>query len=135
MAAELVVMTSEKVGDKFKVYRVPLDEIDDIPRHGVLFIIISCEDTVRPRLNGRRRLCEAHGRDYYTLIVRKNNVMLAGWDDDDFVWKGLVDPWAEKSTTKPDHLPMAHPAITFEGKFLHKDEWQKAIKQFNEEMH
>jgi len=135
MPAELVVMTAEMVGDKFKVYRNAIDEIDDIPRHGVLFIIISCVDPVRPRLNGRRRLYEAHSKDRYTLIVRKNNVMLAGWDDGQFEWKGLADPWAEASTVKPDHLPLAHPAITFEGVQIAPDEWKKAIKQFMDEMH
>ena len=134
MSAELVVMTSEKVGDKFKVYRKPLDDIDDIPRTGILFIIISCEDKDRPRLNGRRRLCEAKCHDWYTLIIRKNNVMLAGWDDGDFEWKRLTDPWAESATTKPNHLPLAK-AITFEGIFIQPDEWKKAVDQFMTEMH
>ena len=135
MTAELVVMTSERDGDKFRVYRTPIDDVDSIPRTGVLFVIISCEDLVKPRLNGRRRLCEAHGRDWYTLVVRGENVMLAGWDDGDFVWKKIVDPWVEASTTRPDHLPLVHPAITFKGEFVEKGEWEKALKQFNDEMH
>ena len=134
MSAELVVMTSERVGDKFKIYRAPLDAIKHIPRTGILFIIVSCEDTKKPRLNGRRRLCQKCGRDWYTLIVRKNHVMLSGWDDGDFEWKRLSDPWAEEATTKPDHLPMAH-SITFEGIFIEPDEWKKAIAQFMAEMH
>jgi len=134
MSAELVVMTSERVRDKFKVYRAPIDAIDHIPRKGVLFMVISCEDDKKPRKSGRRRLCERSGRDWYTLIVRKNHVMLSAWDDGDFEWKRLSDPWAESATTKPDHLPMAH-SITFEGILLEPDEWQKAINQFNAEIH
>jgi len=134
MPAELVVMTAEMVGDKFKVYRTPLHENDSIPRTGILFMVISVEDSVKPRLNGRRRLCESCAHDYYTLIVRKNHVLLAGWDQFQFVWKGLVDPWLEASTTHPDHLPMAR-AITFEGVLVSKDDWLKAVDQAMAEMH
>ena len=134
MSAELVVMTDEWVGDRFKVYRAPLDAIDDTPRSGILFIVISCEDDVKPRLNGRRRLCEVHGRDWYTLIVRSKNVLLAGWDDGDFVWHGLPDPWAESSRTIPDHLPMAR-SITFKGAWIEPEKWKKALEQYNAEIH
>ena len=134
MTAELVVMTSEKVNGRFKVYRAPLNIIDHIPRTGVLFIIVSCEDGVKPRLNGRRRLCESSGHDWYTFIVQGNNVLLAGWDDGDFVWHGLDEPWAESSTVRPDHLPMAR-GTTFKGEGIGPEEWQQAITQFMDEMH
>jgi len=135
MSPQLVVMTSEKVDGKFKIYRKALDDLDDIPRTGVLFIAISCEDSVKPRLNGRRRLCQSSGRDWYTLIVRKNNAMLAAWDDGDFEWKRLTDPWDESATTKPDHLPMSGSPITFRGVWIDTEEWHKALEQCNNELH
>ncbi len=135
MGAELVVMTDEHDGDKFRVYRRPLDQLDDIPRTGTLFIIVSCEDAARPRLNGRRRLVEAHGRDRYAVVLRGGMVMLRSWDDGDIEWKRLNDPWAESATTRPDHLPLVRAAITFAGILLPAVEWQRAVAQFNEEMH
>ena len=134
MIDELVVMTDEWDGDKHKVYRTPVNDNDNIPRSGILFMVISCEDTVRPRLNGRRRLCEAHGKDWYTLIVRGQHVMLPGWDDGDLVWYNLDNPWAEETRVIPDHIPMAH-GITFKGKRIPDDEWLQAIDQFMAEMH
>ena len=134
MNAELVVMTSEKVDGRFKIYRAPIDNIDHIPRAGILFIVVSCSDDIKPRLNGRRRLCQSCGHDWYTFIVQGRKVLLAGWNDGDFEWHSLDNPWAESSTIRPDHLPMAR-GITFKGKRIPDDEWQQAITQFMDEMH
>lgn len=131
MTAELVVMTAEKDGDKFKVYRTPVNDLACIPRTGTLFMAVSCEDTVKPRLNGRRRLCQSCGHDWYTLIVRRNHIMLAGWDTGDFEWKRMYDCWDEAATIRPDHLPLAA-GETFKGIGISPEEWQTALQQINE---
>lgn len=122
------------------VHRVALEDVDEIPKEGVLFIVVSQLDPDMPRLNGRRRMAESHSHDRYALIVKKEWFLLYGWDDGDYEWKRhAVNPWAEASTTIPDHLPLSPATINFEGSQLgdnpESPEWLAAVDQFNKELH
>ena len=143
MTAEIVVMYASEDPNragKRLVVRVPLEDVDQLDKTGVLFIIISQLDDVAPRLNGRRRMAEKYGYDRYTLVTKNKWFLLHGFDDGDFKWRRhLGDPFAADATVKPDHLPLVASSVTFEGSQYgespNSPEWVAAVAQFQEEMH
>jgi len=143
MTAEVAVMYSREDparAGKHLVRRVPIEDVDLLPKTGVLFIVVSQLDSVNPRLNGARRMSEAWGKDRYALVVRREWHLLYGFDDGDFQWRRhAVEPFAEASSVTPDHLPLSVPSVTFEGAQLGTGPddplWIAALKQFNEELH
>jgi len=143
MGAEIAVMYNvpdPNDASKKRILRVPIEDVDQLPKTRVLFIIVSQKDPQNPRLNGNRRMAEAHGKDRYCFVFRKEWFLLYGWDDGDFKWRRhLIKPWAEASTVKPDHLPLSPASVVFEGEQLGEGDqdplWIAAYDQFMEEMH
>jgi len=115
--------------------KVPISDIDELKKTGVLAIIISAPDDIRPRLNGSRRVAEATGKDFYYIV--ENNGFIGLDSRDEFERLTLFDkkkPWLECGSF------MIHPQYTgkmtiFEGKAIPDDEWKKALELFNREMH
>ena len=126
----------------FQRARVPVEEAHKLRTDGVLFIILSAEDGERPRLNGCRRVAEAHDSDNYMLARLHLNgrswIMLDGWDDGRFVFKNEEDPFkgdcrgCESMSRKP---PFGVYHVTFSGVTVPADIWQEALKLFESEMH
>lgn len=103
-----------------------------LARTGVLFAILSVSDTKRPRLNGRRRVREKFGKDWYYLFEENGMASLDGWDDKDFPRIPLSDPFSPIRGLPPILPPGA---LVFEGGYLPPDEWEESLKIYYAEMH
>lgn len=115
--------------------RVPLAEADSLSRDGVLFIILSAPADRLPRKDGKRRVMQAYGDDYYFLLREPGRFMLEGWSERDWTWKYERDPFKVISFAPgPPGLPDG--ALIFVGKQIDEDTWHnKAIPLFDAEMH
>jgi len=105
--------------------RVPLDQAKkNLPRDGVLFIILS--------YNGKRRR-QVTGKDFYYLYIDGDEVHLNGWDEQDNPVVLLGAPEAKRYASRPLGLPSD--TLIFTGVLLPEDEWQEARALFAREMH
>ncbi len=113
--------------------RVSLSNRAALPRTGVLFIILSAPDTERPRLNGYRRVAEKFGTDWYWLGELDGAAQVNGWDDRDFRWVPLDDPFNPLRESQPPWLDPE--ALIFEGGYLKPEAWERAKAVYYADMH
>jgi len=70
-----------------KIKKVPIEEIDSLPKDGVLFIKL-VTDTREGKLAG---ISMSHSLDNYAVLHKIEKkadwYMLTGWDDDQFIWR------------------------------------------------
>jgi hypothetical protein len=121
--------------------RVPVEEVDKLPKTGVLAIILSCQDSDNPRVTidgvGYRRLTQKAGYDFYYLLKY--------WDDGSW-WYGFEGRDSEnlvafrKDSAKPfadGSLRVEHPryncwSLVFEGQNVDDETWAEAKTTFKE---
>lgn len=143
--ADIVVMYDEVDPlrpTKRLIVRVEIDQVDTLPKTNVLFIIVSQRDVIDPVLNGRRRMAEAWGKDFYTFMLKRDEFMLLGHDDGYLIWRlhrFTGNPFSEGASQRPDRLPLSPASTAFSGSMLGSSPsdpaWLAAIDQFEEEMH
>ena len=72
--------------------KVALDDIDQLPKSNVLFILVTCDKEEGKLAN----IAFKSGFDFYALGRKRSAghdwIMLFGWDDDDFVWRKTLHP-------------------------------------------
>lgn len=130
-------------GWSFPRKRVTLDRVHELELDKVLFVILSAEDSERPRKNGRRRVAEVYGYDHYVLALwtrdRKRYVMLDGWDDHKLsTWHSEEEPF--RDSCAGGKLRLSAPPFgvfhrVFDGIELPNADWERAVEVFHEEMH
>ena len=134
--------------------RVPIGDVATLSRVGVLFMIVSGETT--PAMGRRtvggvpvRRVRELYGYDHYAYMPHTDGaepfLIIWGWDDKNFQWVRLADPFDTKLIADPHRpeweaklswppwLPLT--ALTFEGFQLPSNDWDAAVADFNATMH
>ena len=135
--------------------RVPIADVATLPRDGVLFMIFSdetSENEGRRLVDGVmvRRVRELYGFDHYAYLPYSEGgtepyVIMWAWDDKNYQWVRLADPfdtkliadphrpeWEEKLSWPP-WLPLE--ALIFEGFTLPSSDWKIAVDDFNRTMH
>lgn len=115
--------------------RVPIQEVHSLVRTGVLAIIISAPDDIKPRLNGYRRVAEATGKDFYYIIIQDDRVGIDSRDEFE-----RIQFYQKNDPLGPCGYVMEHPLYAgknymFEGKAVPEDKWQEALEIFNKDMH
>ncbi len=129
MSIEIEVMYSD-----FSRQRVPLEQVQNLRNDGVLFIIASANDTIRPRLNGRRRTQEKFGKDWYYLRNEAGLLEIGGWDLQDYKQIRIDDPWGSKLYASQP-LWLSGGSVVFEGGHIPDEKWSEALRVFYAEMH
>ncbi len=113
--------------------RVPIEEADQLPKTGVLAVIISCSDDIRPRLDGYRRVVQGVGKDFYYLLNYNDMYALDSRDESDLIrFFKKESPW---DVYYKDHPEYTCSMLVFEGEYVPDVVWQEALKIFNDEMH
>ena len=113
--------------------RVPIKKADTLLRTGVLAIIISCEDKIRPRFNGYRRVTQGIGKDFYYLYNEDDMYALDSRDEGELIhFFNEDEPWEIHYTEQPEYV---WSTIIFEGKQVSEKLWKEALKIFEKEMH
>ncbi len=110
-----------------------LEEIDQLPKDNVLFILIRTDEEEGALAN----ISFAHSKDNYALCTKRNQsadwVMLFGWDDDDFVWRKTtcVHCPGSKLIANP---PLGVMHVVFRGVAVDTETWETANQIFNDEV-
>lgn len=113
--------------------RVPIEEIDELPKDNVLFITV-----LAPDQEGKlKRLVARFEFDHYSFGVRKRGgvdwVMLFGWDDDDFVWRKTANPWNPVGRLD-EGPPLGCLHVVFNGVHVSSEVWGSARALFAKEV-
>jgi hypothetical protein len=123
--------------------RVPIHEADKLLKQGVLAIIISCPDELKPRVTidgfGYRRRAQALGKDFYYLLHYNDEgdswYALDSRDRSEFIkFHKTKNSWKE-STYRQEHPRYGYFMLVFEGAKVSDETWDKAIELFDKEVH
>ncbi|MBU1173011.1 MAG: hypothetical protein KKD44_25905 [Proteobacteria bacterium] len=111
--------------------RVPIDEIDTLPKDSVLFISVLASDGEK-----FRRLTASFSFDHYALCRRKSGgvdwIMLSGWDDGDFIWRKAANPW-NPAGRLDEGPPLGCMHVVFNGVHVAPEVWKEAQGLFTED--
>ncbi|GAG86801.1 unnamed protein product, partial [marine sediment metagenome] len=62
-------------------------------------------------------------------------ILLCGWDNSDWQWRRLENPWEDTAFYTADYLPLGCLNIVFHGVDVSPDKWNEAVQLFDAEMH
>jgi len=113
---------------ELKVKKVPIDEIDTLPKDDVLFIKLSTDE--REGKDGN--ISQINGFDNYALLKKSEGgsdwYMLFGYDDEDFIWKRECSSCENRKVVD---APIGTMHVTFRGVFVTDEVWSQAIEITN----
>jgi len=108
--------------------KVPIDNIDQLPKDDVLFIKLST-DTRQGKL---ANISQIQGFDNFALLSKIDNgdnwYMLTGWDEDDFIWRRECSTCNNRE--KVD-APIGSMHVIFRGIAVSDEIWAKALLETN----
>lgn len=109
--------------------RVPIEDIDQLPNDGVLIIVVTAPKDERYEV-----VAYSHSKDHYSLLSRGDWVLLCGWDDSEWQWRRIRNPWESTAFQTASYLPFGCLSVTFHGVSVHPDVWKEAVGIFDEDM-
>lgn len=113
--------------------RVPLDQVDTLPKDKVLAIIVQTDEEE----GKKRNIVWKFGFDHYALCQRETEgqpwVMLHGWDDGDYIWRRLSNTQDADGRREVD-APLGCMNVIFRGQSVTDAEWKVAEKLLYKEI-
>jgi len=108
--------------------KVPIDQIDTLPKDNVLFIKLST-DTREGKL---ANISQVYGFDNYALLQKRDVsddwYMLYGWNEDDFIWRRECDTCTNRVIVD---APIGSMHVIFRGGAVSQELWERAITIIN----
>ncbi len=105
--------------------RVPLDQVDILPKSEVISIVVQTDQETGKRKN----ITWKFGFDHYALCQKEDMgqkwVALLGWDDGDFVWRRLTNTHDIDARIEAD-LPIGCLNVIFRGQSVTPAKWKEA---------
>ncbi len=112
---------------------VTLGNVANLLKAGVLGIVVSTNQET----GALRNIMDVHGNDHYSLGYRvfngQTNIMLFGWDDDQFVWRRTTNVHDIDARTVVN-APVGHLSVTFDGQGVDNTTWDAAILIYQNDM-
>ena len=112
---------------------VALGQVGTVTKGGVLGIVVSTDQET----GVLRNIMDVHGFDHYCLGYRvvsgPTEIMLFGWDDEQFVWRRTTNPHDVDARTTVN-VPFSHLHVTFDGQLVDQATWAQAIAIYQNDM-
>lgn len=116
-----------------KSLKASLDNLDALPKDGVLAIVVRTDEE-----EGKlRNITFSQGFDKYALCQKQDGgqtwIMLFGWDDGDFKWRRLSNVHDIDAIREVD-MPLGCLHAVFQGQQVTDAKWKTALTTLNAEM-